>query len=198
MYKMIDNVIGNKAAIKIVRFLYSSPNRFFSFLEMEKFLGVGREGMRLALRKLEYSGMVYTEKKGGKRYKLRLDNILMERLCTVFDHEKRFVQGIDPKKLTLIANIENDCLKLINGLQGIWLFGSVAKGKSKEGSDIDLLIIVEKISPLIKTTLEEIKEKYERKYTIQTIIMDDDEFNKRKKEPLLQEIHNSGIALHEI
>ena len=68
---MIDNILGNKAAMKIVRFLYASPNRFFSFLEMEKFLGVGREGMRQTLRKLEYANMVYTEKKGGKRPKKR-------------------------------------------------------------------------------------------------------------------------------
>jgi|SRR3989338_3520196 len=195
---MIDNILGNKAAMKIVRFLYASPNRFFSFLEMEKFLGVGREGMRQTLRKLEYANMVYTEKKGGKRYKLILDNPMVERLCTVFDYEKRFVQGIAPKKLTIIANMENDCIKLITGLQGIWLFGSVAKGKAKEGSDIDLLIIVEKNSPIIKTTLEEIKEKYEKKYRIQTILMDTEEFNKRKKEQLLQEIRKTGIALHEI
>ena len=43
--------------------------------------------------------------------------------------------------------------------------------------------------------LEEIKEKYEDKYKIQTILMDEAEFRKRKKEALVQEIMKSGINI---
>lgn len=194
---MIDNILGNKVLMRILRFLYLSPNRYFSFLELEKFVGAGREGIKLALRKLEYYGMVYVEKKGGKRYKLRLDNFLVEKLEELFAYEKKFFQGIDPKKMNVIANFENDCIKKLEGLKGIWLFGSVAKGKAKEKSDIDLFILVEKVrnKTLLKTTLEEIKEKYEDKYEIQTILMDEEEFKKRKKETLVQEIMKSGIDL---
>lgn len=194
---MIDNILGNKVLMRILRFLYLSPNRYFSFLELEKFVGAGREGIRLALRKLEYYGLVHVEKKGGKRYKLKLDDPLVERLKGLFDYEKCFFQGIDPKKLSIIANFENDCIKSLEGLKGIWLFGSVAKGKAKEGSDIDLFILVEKgkNKALLKATLEEIKEKYEDKYEIQTILMDEEEFKKRKKETLVQEILKSGINI---
>jgi predicted nucleotidyltransferase len=151
----------------------------------------------LALRKLEYYGMVYVEKKGGKRYKLNLDNNLVGLLKELFGYEKKFFQGIDPKKLNAISNFENDCIKRLEGLKGIWLFGSVAKGKSKEKSDIDLFVLVEKgrNKALLKTDLEEIKEKYEEKYKIQTILMDEEEFGKRKKEPLVKEILTSGINI---
>ncbi|MBI2652000.1 nucleotidyltransferase domain-containing protein [Candidatus Woesearchaeota archaeon] len=194
---MIDNILGNKVLMRILRFLYLSPNRYFSFLEIEKFVGMGRAGTTLALRKLEYYGMAYVEKKGGKRYKLNLDNHLVELLKGLFDYEKKFFQGIDPKKLNAIANFENDCIKRLEGLKGIWLFGSVAKGKSKEKSDIDLFVFVEKgrNKALLKAALEEIKEKYEEKYKIQTILMDEEELEKRKKEPLVQEIMASGINI---
>jgi len=194
---MIDNILGNKVLIRIFRFMYLSPNRYFSFLEIEKYVGAGREGIRLALRKLEYYGLAYVEKKGGNRYKLKLDSPLVEKLRLVFDHEKIFFQGIDPKILNLISNFENDCIKILEGLKGIWLFGSVAKGKAKEKSDIDLFILMKqgKNKPLIKTALEEIKEKYEDKYAIQTIVMDEEEFEKRKNEPLIQEIKKSGINI---
>jgi predicted nucleotidyltransferase len=194
---MIDNILGNKALMRILRFLYLSPNRYFSFLEIEKFVGTGRAGITLALRKLEYYGMVYVEKKGGKRYKLNLDNNLVGLLKELFEYEKKFFQGIDPKKLNAISNFENDCIKRLEGLKGIWLFGSVAKGKSKEKSDIDLFVLVEKgrNKALLKTALEEIKEKYEEKYKIQTILMDEEEFEKRKKESLVQEILASGINI---
>ncbi len=174
-----------------------SPNRYFSFLEIEKFVGVGREGIKVSLKKLEYHDMVYTERKGGKRYKLKLDNYLVEMLGAVFRYEKKFFQGIDPKKLNVVANFENDCVKRLDGLKEIMLFGSVAKGKAKEKSDIDLFVLVEKgkNKPLLKTTLEEIKEKYEDKYKIQTIVMDEEEVKKRKKEPLVKEILGSGINL---
>ena len=190
---MIDNILGNKVIIRILRFLYLSPNRYFSFLEMERFVGAGRAGIVSALQKLEYYGLVYTEKKGGKRYKLKLDHPLIERLDHLFAYEKKFFQGIDPKKLNIIANFENDCIKKIPELKEIKLFGSVAKGKAHENSDIDLFILVKKSFPAIKTTLEEIKEKQEHRYKIQTIIMDEEEFKKRKKELLVQEIIKTGI-----
>src|SRR3989338_9613974 len=192
---MIDNILGNKALMRILRFLYLSPNRYFSFLEIEKFVGIGRAGTTLALRKLEYYGMAYVEKKRGKRYKLNLDNHLVGLLRELFDYEKKFFQGIDPKKLNAIANFENDCIKKLEGLNGIWLFGSVAKGKSKEKSDIDLFVLAEKgkNKALLKATLEEIKEKYEEKYKMQTILMDEEEFEKRKEDFLIKEILASGI-----
>ena len=194
---MIDNILGNKALMRILRFLYLSPNRYFSFLEIEKFVGTGRAGIALALRKLEYYGMAYVEKKRGKRYKLNLDNHLVELLKGLFDYEKKFFQGIDPKKLNAIANFENDCIKRLEGLKGIWLFGSVAKGKAKEKSDIDLFVLAEKgkNKALLKATLEEIKEKYEEKYKIQTILMDEEEFEKRKEDSLIKEILTSGINI---
>ncbi|MBL7147341.1 MAG: nucleotidyltransferase domain-containing protein [Nanoarchaeota archaeon] len=194
---MIDNILGNKVLMRILRFLYLSPNRYFSFLEIEKFVGAGREGIRLALRKLEYYKMVYMEKKGGKKYKLKLDNSLVEKLKELFDYEKIFFQGIELKKLNIIANFENNCIKNLEGLKGIWLFGSVAKGKAKEKSDIDLFILIKKgkNKTLLKTDLEEIKEKYENGYNIQTILMDEEEFEKRKKETLVQEIMKTGINI---
>ncbi|MEK6845968.1 MAG: nucleotidyltransferase domain-containing protein [Nanoarchaeota archaeon] len=194
---MIDNILGNKVLMRILRFLYLSPNRYFSFLEIEEFVGVGRAGIISALKKLEYHEMVYVERKGGRRYKLKLSNPLVEKLKELFDYEKRFFQGIDPKKLNIIANFENDCIQQLDGLKEIWLFGSVAKGKSKERSDIDLLILVEdgRNNTLAKTTLEEIKEKYEHKYELQTFLMDEVEFKKRKKEALIKEILKSGISL---
>lgn len=192
---MIDNILGNKVLVRILRFLYLSPNRYFTFLDLEKFVGAGRAGLRLALQKLEYYGLAYIERKGGRRYKLKLDHPLVERLAGLFSYEKRFFQGIEPQKLAVIARVENDCIKELAGLKGIWLFGSVAKGKSKEGSDIDLFVLVKKLTPRIKTTLEEIKEKYEKKYTIQAILMDEGEFQKRKKETLVKEIRETGINL---
>ena len=194
---MIDNIIGNKVLVRILRFLYLSPNRYFSFLEIEKFIGAGREGIRQTLKKLVYYEMVYVEGKGGRKYKLKLDHPLIERLKALFEYEKQFFQGIDPKKLQIITNFENDCLKRIDGLRQIILFGSVSKGKSTEKSDIDLFILLEKCknTPLAKTTIEEIKEKYEDKYIIQTILMDEIELAKRKKEPLIQEIMKTGIDI---
>jgi len=194
---MIDNLFGNKALIRVIRFLYSSPNRYFSFLELEKYIGSGRESLVLALKKLEYSEMIYTEQKNGKKYKLKLDHPLIERIKPLFDYEKSFFQGIDPLKLNVLSNFENDCLKQLKGIDSIWLFGSVAKGKSKETSDIDLLVLTKngKNTPLFKTKLEKIKEKYEERYKIQTILMDEDEFKARKKETLVQEIIKSGINL---
>ncbi|HLC91043.1 MAG TPA: nucleotidyltransferase domain-containing protein [Candidatus Nanoarchaeia archaeon] len=194
---MIDTILGNKVLVRILRFLYLSPNRYFSFLELEQYLGAGREGIRQALRKLVHYDMAYVEEKGGKRYKINLDNPIIERLQGIFDYEKKFFQGIDPKKLQVLANVEIDFLKAVDGLQRIILFGSVAKGKAKERSDIDLLIVMKsgKNTVQVKTAIEEIKEKYEKRYAIQTILMDELELTKRKKELFVQEVLKTGIDI---
>src|SRR3989344_2144744 len=194
---MIDNILGNKALIRILRFLYLSPNRYFSFLEIEKYVGVGREGIKYSLKKLEFFDMIYINKNGGKKYKIKLDNPLIVKLNSVFEYEKSFFQGIDPMKLNAISNFEQECIQKIKNLKKIFLFGSVAKGKSGEKSDIDFLILVEngKNNSLLKIKIEEIKEKYERKYEIQTIIMDENDFKMKKNEALVKEILNSGINL---
>ena len=194
---MIDTILGNKVLVRILRFLYWSPNRYFSFLEFEQYLGAGREGIRQALRKLVHYDMAYVEERGGKRYKIKLDNPIIECLQGIFDYEKKFFQGIDPKKLQVIANLEMDFLKAVDDLQRIILFGSVAKGKAKERSDIDLLIVMKsrKNTVHVKTTIEEIKEKYEKKYAIQTILMDELELTKRKKELFVQEVLKTGIDI---
>ena len=194
---MIDTILGNKVLVRILRFLYLSPNRYFSFLELEQYLGAGREGIRQALRKLMHYDMAYVEEKGGKRYKINLDNPIIERLQGIFDYEKKFFQGIDPKKLQVLANVEIDFLKAVDGLQRIILFGSVAKGKAKERSDIDLLIVMKsgKNTVQVKTAIEEIKEKYEKRYAIQTILMDELELTKRKKELFVQEVLKTGIDI---
>ena len=130
-------------------------------------------------------------------HQIKLDNPLIGRLQGIFDYEKQFFQGVDPKKLQVLANLEMDFLKAVDGLQRIILFGSVAKGKAKEKSDIDLLIVMKsgKNTVHVKTTVEEIKEKYEKKYAIQTILMDEKELTKRKKEPFIQEILKTGIDI---
>ncbi|GEM_PF-7096927 len=193
---MIETILGNKVLLRIIRLLYQSPNRFFSFLEIELYVGAGREGIGLALRTAEYFGMLHVEVRGGKRYKLKMDNVHIENLKLFYDSEKKFLQGIDSRKLSVIAAVEHDCLKSIAGMRGMWLFGSVAKGKAKEGSDIDLLILVEKNTTKIKLLIEEITQKYETRFVVQCIVMDVLEFNKRKKEPLVMEIMKSGVALH--
>ncbi len=195
---MIETILGNKVLLRIIRLLYQSPNRFFSFLEIEQYIGAGREGIRLALRTAEYFELVYVEVRGGKKYKLKMDNVFIKTVGLFYDTEKKFLQGIDPKKLSVIANVESDCLKSIEKMRGIWLFGSVAKGKAKEGSDIDLLILVEKNTPNIKLLIEEIAQKYEKRFVVQCIVMDVLEFNKRKKEPFVMEILKSGVELHKI
>ena len=64
-----------------------------------------------------------------------------------------------------------------------------------ENSDIDLFILVEKKNVLQKTILGEIKEKYEGKYKLETILMDEEEFKKKKKDALIKEIMKGGINI---
>lgn len=87
--------------------------------------------------------------------------------------------------------------KLGNHVKEIILFGSRARGEFTEGSDYDILIIVDKrerqIQEMVLDESAEIMDKYDA--LIGYIVCDEDEWEKKKKFPIGLNILKEGIKI---
>lgn len=87
--------------------------------------------------------------------------------------------------------------KLGSHLKQIILYGSQARGDAWEGSDVDMLIIVDKRTPDIREkTLDvavEMMNKYEKLFS--SLIYDEEEWQKAQEFPLAWNIKQEGIPV---
>ncbi len=88
-------------------------------------------------------------------------------------------------------------LKLGSHLKQVILFGSQARGDSWEGSDYDMLIVVDKRTPEIREktldAAEEMMNNHERLFT--ALIYDEVEWQNAQDFPLAWNIKKEGIAV---
>lgn len=87
--------------------------------------------------------------------------------------------------------------KLGSRIKQIILYGSQARGDAWEGSDVDMLIIVDKRTPDIREkTLDvavEMMNKYEKLFS--TLIYDEEEWQKAQEFPLAWNIKQEGVPV---
>lgn len=95
-----------------------------------------------------------------------------------------------------LKKIVNAILKEINGIEAIYLFGSIAKGKEDERSDYDIAVIVkeypEKDMDIIARIRYSLLGKIKRPLEILLIGMDDLEYSS----PFLYEIYHASRLLY--
>lgn len=94
------------------------------------------------------------------------------------------------KELKRVLNI----LKKDNSIQKIILFGSLANGKIKQNSDIDLLI-VKNTKKSFLNRIDEIVSKIHPRIAMDIFVLNGKEV--KKKNPYIKEIFNYGVVVHE-
>ncbi len=186
---MIENILGSKINIRIIKFLINYPNREFSTSEIEKFARARGGNLNRSLRKLTICSVLI---KQGKLYKINYSNSIIQSLIKIFEKEKNVFQNIDEKELNILSDFTNELLKKYSDIKEIILFGSVARGMYSEKSDLDLMVIKEKISQKIELEITNLIKKYERK--IQCFLHTPKEF-KNSEEQLFKEVKKEGIII---
>ena len=82
---------------------------------------------------------------------------------------------------------------------GLWLFGSKSRGESFPDSDIDLLVIVQQLTPQLRWRIREIAADCSLEYDVllNTHILTEQEWNKHveRRSTLWREIQQDGISV---
>jgi len=158
---MLEEVLGSKTKIKILRKLSEDSKREFTLNELSSVLKLSHGSILPSVRQL-VDARVLTTKKSGRStlYKLNLANSLVKEMLKMFSIEtnvylilaKKFVKRIKPKKIT--------------DINSIILFGSVPLGTARLGSDIDLLFVMNKINKSIEKMIQALTQEFLEKYDV--------------------------------
>ncbi len=87
--------------------------------------------------------------------------------------------------------------RLGSRVRQILLFGSRARGEAREGSDYDMLVIVDRRSPEVRSTILEVESQLMDRYgvLVTTVLRSEEEWRHAQGFPLASNIAREGVSL---
>ena len=118
----------------IVRFVLH-PDGAPHFRELQRLTRGGVRSLQAALDRLQDRGLVYSEGQGNRRMvRANADH-------PGWDALRRMVRAfVEPREVL------REALAGIPGIHAAFVFGSVARGEAREGSDVDLFVVSEDVA----------------------------------------------------
>jgi len=189
---MIEEMLGSKTKVKILRKLSETPAREFTLNELSSALKLSHGSVLPSLKQLADARALVTKRAGRSvLYRLNLANPMIKEILKLFPMEdgfylsmaKKFVKGANPARLAHVGRII--------------LFGSAAAGTAGLGSDIDLLFVTDRpdkrAEQEIQTATQEFLEKHD--VIISPIFVTEREFSSNID--FIIRVRREGKALYE-
>ena len=121
---------------RVLGLLFGQPDRSFYATELIALAGGGSGGVQRELARLAQSGLVTVRPLGNqKHYQANPDSPIYEELC-----------GIARKTVGLAEPLRAALTPLADKIQAAFVFGSVAKKQDTATSDIDLMLLSDRLS----------------------------------------------------
>jgi predicted nucleotidyltransferase len=131
-HKCVEEILGSKTKIRILRALHKLPEKEFSSRELAKFICLSHTAVLKATRELEGANIILV-RTHGKVYGIRLNRkSVLAGMLDIFEIEDKLVD-------LLIEELKNS----FSGSMSVAMFGSTVSGGEEPHSDIDLLVITE-------------------------------------------------------
>lgn len=125
---------------RVLGLLFGQPERSFFATELIVLAGAGSGAVQRELKRLAESGLVTVTRLGNQKH------YQANRSAPIFDE----LQGIARKMLGAAEVLRTALVPHAARLHAAWLYGSVARGSGRAGSDIDVLVVSDEL------TLEEV------------------------------------------
>lgn len=132
----IAEALFTKTQQRVLGLLYGKPDKRFYTNEIVRMAAMGRGTVTRELEKLTSSGILISTKEGNQQYyQANSDNPIFDELMAI------------ATKTFGVADVVRKALKPVNDkILCAFIYGSVAKGEAKAKSDIDLLVISDKLA----------------------------------------------------
>ena len=196
---MLDNLLGNKTNILVLRFLTKFQNQFFPIEEIADEVGAGLRNVYDSLRILTNENILKTKtNKGRVYYRFDVDSNVKKLIFNLFEEERQRLFFKANATYKILSEIELRIIKSVgSNLIDIFLFGSIAKGRDTTNSDIDLCILVkEKDSRLLdKIRTIQFDEKFKRDMQIHVFTSKEFIDGDKNENPLIKDILRDGLSL---
>lgn len=132
----IASALFSDSQSRVLRWLFGQPDRGFHLSELRRLSGLGSASLQRELKRLAEAGLVQSERVGNlRRFQANPDSPVFGELVAL----TRKTLGAEPL-------LREALQPLLPGLQGAWIFGSVAKQTDTAQSDIDVMLVGKNLS----------------------------------------------------
>ena len=121
---------------RVFRWLFGQPERGFHLSELRRLTGLGSASLQRELNRLAEAGLVNTDRVGNlRRFQANNQSPVYSELLSL----TRKTLGTEPALREALERLEPD-------LKTAWIYGSVAKQTDTAKSDIDVMLVGEKLT----------------------------------------------------
>ncbi|MEW6296055.1 MAG: nucleotidyltransferase domain-containing protein [Candidatus Diapherotrites archaeon] len=189
----LEDILGQKSKIKILRCMFKLMIPMTG-RQIAKLSNLNHRTCQLAIRDLELQGVVVVRNVGkSKLYQLNDKNyFVVNGLKNLFEEEQQLLEKVIGQ---LIDKVNINVVSLI-------LYGSVASGREKPDSDIDILAVTpdKKHQTLIKEIFDQIEADFVDTFgkVLSPYLLSVKEVKERfnKNDRLIQEVVNTGRVVY--
>lgn len=121
---------------RVLGLLYGQPERRFQSAELIRLARGGTGAVHRQLQRLAAAGLVTVTRDGNQKY------YQAEKDSPVF----RELRGLIVKTVGVVEPLRSALAPLADRIDRAFVFGSVAKGAERAGSDIDLLVVTDELA----------------------------------------------------
>jgi predicted nucleotidyltransferase len=120
---------------RVLGLLFGQPDRRFQSAEIIRLAKGGTGAVHRQLSRLEAAGLLSVTRSGNqKHYQARRDSPLFQEL-----------HALVTKTVGLVEPLRRALERRASGIQAAFVYGSVAKGTDSAGSDVDLLVVSDRL-----------------------------------------------------
>lgn len=149
----LNNLLGTQANVRSLRELAATSP--LSTVQLARATKLNLSGIRRTLDNLQATGILKSFPGRDRFYALNLEHPIAAALLALFDSERAWWDSI---RSTLEECIRND-----KRIAAAYVYGSVARGEDRPGSDIDLVLIThEDPSPVLNQYRERLEVSQEK------------------------------------
>jgi len=131
----LADVLFTPVQQRVLGLLFGQPERRFQSAELIRLAGSGTSSPHRLLTRLAETGLVTTERVGNqKHYQANAASPVFVELA-----------GLVRKTVGLVAPLQTALAPLANKIAAAFIYGSIAKGTDTAASDIDLMVIADKL-----------------------------------------------------
>lgn len=132
----IASALFSDSQSRVLRWLFGQPDRGFHLSELRRLTGLGSASLQRELNRLTEAGLVQSERVGNlRRFQADPNSPVFGELVAL----TRKTLGAEPL-------LREALQPLLPGLQGAWIYGSVAKQTDTAQSDIDVMLVGKNLS----------------------------------------------------
>lgn len=131
----VANALFTDSQARVFGWVFGQPDRSYHLSELRRLTGLGSASVQRELNRLATAGLVLSERAGNqRRFQANQSSPVFAELAAL----TRKTLGAEPV-------LREAVLSLGSRLKAAWIFGSIAKGTDTATSDIDVMLVGERM-----------------------------------------------------